>query len=351
MTAKKFLASPFGIFSLLCLAAVVMFAGNIPAVLVIVVLDVIVLLFLYPLYEALDICNRIKQLVVVLGCIAFITGLVCWYAYNLHFTMYTSKNFRLAMSTAVIHVLTACAIAIYKAVNRYRNQYLYTERRPSENVSAWTEDDEYSPAISIAEGFCNMLEKRGFERFLMRDFTTSTFLSYGDFADRDITRRKLQALLLDILRFLELPDVIALVIEYVAYSGTQTSQAGTYSRTPHLRTITLKIRDYYGPNNAVAILCHECTHYFMEYNRLNWNDTDLNEQRTDIAANMIGFNRIMTEGYKGIDTLTYSPCLKAGDSGINKPCLPKQVLRVLLQWLMPQPYFLFLLIYLSVSSF
>ncbi|MBQ7665956.1 MAG: glycosyltransferase family 92 protein, partial [Synergistaceae bacterium] len=40
--------------------------------------------------------------------------------------------------------------------------------------------------------------------------------------------------------------------------------------------------------------------------------------------------------------LTYSPCLKAGDSGLNESCLPKQVLRVLLQWPMPQPLIYFL---------
>ena len=45
-------------------------------------------------------------------------------------------------------------------------------------------------------------------------------------------------------------------------------------------------------------------------------------------------------------TLTYSPCLKAGDSGLNKPCLPKQVLQVLLQWPMPQPCFIILQFYI-----
>ena len=69
----------------------------------------------------------------------------------------------------------------------------------------------------------------------------------------------------------------------------------------------MRIEDYYEPNNAVAILCHECTHYFMEYNRLNWNDTSLNEQRTDIVANLLGFSRIMSAGYKaGIKDINIS---------------------------------------------
>ncbi len=41
------------------------------------------------------------------------------------------------------------------------------------------------------------------------------------------------------------------------------------------------------------------------------------------------------------EDLTYSPCLKTEDSGINEPCTPKSVLLVLLRWPMPQPFFSF----------
>ncbi|MBR4195525.1 MAG: hypothetical protein IKQ95_02290 [Synergistaceae bacterium] len=44
------------------------------------------------------------------------------------------------------------------------------------------------------------------------------------------------------------------------------------------------------------------------------------------------------------EILTYSPCLKAGDSGINEPCALASVLRILLRWLMPQPFLLLLLL-------
>ena len=99
------------------------------------------------------------------------------------------------MALGLFYMLMMCAFGFYSGIKRYQNRTPYTERKSSENVSAWTEDDEFTPAIAIAEGFCGMLEKRGFERFLMKDFTTSTFLSYGDFADRNISQKKLQDLL------------------------------------------------------------------------------------------------------------------------------------------------------------
>ena len=296
---KKFLASRFGVFTILCIVAAVMIAGVQNALVGVLIYAVLSIIF-YPVFSVIQ--SFSNRRILFLACPFSLIGIYFLY---LLFSI-PDHQFRLLNCVIVLHLMARAAITIYSGIKRYRNRELYSERRDSEDISAWTEEDEYSPAISIAEGFCGMLEKRGLQRFLMRDFTTSTFLSYGDFADRDITQKKLQDLLLDILRFLELPDVVALVIEYVSASGTQTSQAGSYSRTHYLRTITLKLRDFYGPNNAVAILCHECTHYFMEYNRLNWNDTDLNEQRTDIVANLIGFNRIMMDGYRSIDTVTVS---------------------------------------------
>ena len=50
-------------------------------------------------------------------------------------------------------------------------------------------------------------------------------------------------------------------------------------------------------------------------------------------------SRNITEPNPSPEILTYSPCLKAGDSGINEPCALASVLRILLRWLMPQPFF------------
>lgn len=72
------------------------------------------------------------------------------------------------------------------------------------------------------------------------------------------------------------------------------------------KTITVRIKPFYSGENVIAILCHEVTHYFMEHYRLDLINTSLNEQRTDIAANLIGFNIIMILGYREIRKVTES---------------------------------------------
>ena len=51
-------------------------------------------------------------------------------------------------------------------------------------------------------------------------------------------------------------------------------------------------------DNMMAILCHECTHFFMEHYQLNVTDTELNEARTDTMAMLIGFRRQIISGYE-----------------------------------------------------
>ena len=144
------------------------------------------------------------------------------------------------------------------------------------------------------------MEKRGLERFLMRDYVPGVKIRRRDLKNPETARKKLHELLCDILKFLELPASVRLRIDYGNDSEAGKSQAGSYSRNAFDREITVKIQPFYGPANVLAIMCHEAAHYFMEYNRLNWNDTYLNEQRTDIVANLTGFSKIMREGYREI---------------------------------------------------
>ena len=302
----KFIRSGSGIFSIVCLVAAVPFTKSVDELFGTVMFDLILFSVLYPALLILESSNKRRGIIFASVYISIAMVIMLLMAFKLNFSIRTDSHSKVVMSLLLVHLFGLCSAGLYKGIKRYQNRGLYSERKTTETVGTWNDEYDITTASSIAEGFCDMLEKRGLQRFLMRDFTTSTFLSYGDFDDRNITHKKLQGLLLDILRFLELPDVVALVIEYVSDSGTNKTQVGSYSRESQVRTITVKIMDYYGPNNAVAILCHECTHYFMEYNRLNWKDTDLNEQRTDIVANLIGFNRIMIDGYRTIETVKVS---------------------------------------------
>ena len=155
------------------------------------------------------------------------------------------------------------------------------------------DDDYITPVLTIAEGASVILANKGLERFLMRDYRLP---------DKRITDDNLHEVLVDILRFLELPDIVALIVKSDSDKTSDAdgkTQAGSYSRNPKsYRTICINTQSAYRMSNIIAILCHECTHYFMEYHKLNWNDTELNEQRTDVVANLIGFSKIMTDGYR-----------------------------------------------------
>lgn len=155
------------------------------------------------------------------------------------------------------------------------------------------DDDYFTPVLSIAEGASVIFADKGLERFLMRDYRLP---------DKQITDDNLHEVLVDILRFLELPDIVALIVKSDSDKTSDAdgkTQAGSYSRNPNsYRTVCINIKTAYRMSNIIAILCHECTHYFMEYHNLNWNDTELNEQRTDVVANLIGFSKIMTDGYR-----------------------------------------------------
>lgn len=201
-------------------------------------------------------------------------------------------------------VCLICVVIFFVAVIYMRYRESFSRRKSSGSRYDSRNDDDYiTPSISIAEGFCGLMEKRGLERFLIRDYCPAIPLYKGDFTDSDMTQKKLYHILYDILNFLELPDIIRLHIEYVNDSNTGKSQAGSYSRNTYYdRAITVKIHPFYGPKNILAIVCHEVTHYFMEYNKLNWNDTELNEQRTDVVANLIGFSKIMSDGYREVVT-------------------------------------------------
>ena len=295
----KFLSSPFGVFTIICLLIAFMSVGAQYTLMGLVVYG-IPLVFIYPAFLILQSFNR--KLGLLFACPFLLMG----YGFLAYLFRIQDTSLRVLVSLMLIHLLVMCISGLCRGIRRYLNREAYTERKSSADYDEWNEEEDITPAVSIAEGLCELMEKRGLGRFLNRDYTPSIYISYGDYADKTTRESRLRELLADILQFLELPGVVALSIEYVADSGIGTSKAGSYSRDASIRTINLQLRDYYGPNNAVAILCHESTHYFMEHNRLNWNDTDLNEQRTDIAANMIGFNRIMIDGYREMESVSFS---------------------------------------------
>lgn len=232
-------------------------------------------------------------------------------------------NLEKATIALCVYIEILSIFVLIDGIKKYRNRSLYTntifkakhdwfkqKEKPTtssaqqtQRVSSVPEEPDSSPAVIMAEGTCEALINKGLEYFLMSDFSSTTYFSYGDYGSREKTYQKLNLMMLEILKYLELFLDVGLNIVYDDGEVVRSiDQAGQYSSTLQQKTITVKIKNVYGPNNIVAIICHECTHCFMEYHGLNWNDTDLNERRTDVMANLIGFSRIMAEGYQKVST-------------------------------------------------
>ena len=194
-------------------------------------------------------------------------------------------------------------IAHYKTRRRVRPPK--QNKKSSANDKAGSQQvnqNEYSyePVIIMADGIVSVLENKGLSDFLRKSFVPKTSFTMADFKDRKLMEEKTQQVFREILRYLELPPFyVRLSVSYDDNHDEQKAnkKAGEYQNTPQQRIITLYFKKYYTPDIVLAILCHECTHYFMEAHFLNWKDTSLNEQRTDVTANLIGFNKIMTLGY------------------------------------------------------
>lgn len=172
---------------------------------------------------------------------------------------------------------------------------------PNEQSTLSSSDEQ---ALIIAEAEAELLDKKGFYKLLESDFCAPVELTARDLRNIDKTRDKLISVLFGITEYLGLPSHVGISIEYDdGQRSFGSTQAGSYRSTYTKKEIHLRIHKNYKPANIMAILCHECTHYFMEYNHLNWQDTKLNEVRTDVTANLIGFNRIMENGYRPIVTI------------------------------------------------
>ncbi len=176
-----------------------------------------------------------------------------------------------------------------KVINDFLGPKLYLFIKPNYNL----------PSVSLAKGLTEKLIKKDLEGYLKKDFRAATYLSYGDYFSKRRTKDKLQALMLEIFLYLKLSPFVKLKI---IYEGSKEdnfeNQIGQYKTSFLNKTITLKISKELNPNNIISVLCHECVHYFMEVHNLNVGDINLNERQTDVLTNLLGFSKIMKEGYQ-----------------------------------------------------
>ena len=306
---KKILESPMFIFSLICFFIMAVILQDFSIIISLCLLDAGLYSFSYVIENSLKKSNDKKLIMLSIIILICLILLDCSFILKTYSEILAPK--KLDDSAKTVKALFVCSIHLfiiwlkecYCAIEYYENTKICsTEERT--NNKKFSLDDDITPILSIAEGVVTVLEQKHLEKFLMRDYVISVFLSFGDLSGRvkNISEEKLNIILTDILNFLELPVFVRLEIKY----NSDKSTAGTYHNNNYERKIIINMEDYYSPSNVIAILCHECTHYFMEYHKLNWNDTELNEQRTDVVANLIGFNKIMLEGYREINSVKTS---------------------------------------------
>lgn len=173
----------------------------------------------------------------------------------------------------------------------HRNTY---RTSPTQNNSK--EPYSYTTSVGIAEGAIRALEKRGLRDYLFKEFH---YTGKNIIPQNEDFEQTIRSAFLQVVMYLSLPPFVHLEIEYANDpNNKKKAYAGLYTTNGSDHKVTINIRNNYNHFSILAIICHECTHYFMQYHHLNWNDTSMNEQRTDVLACMLGFSSILESGYR-----------------------------------------------------
>lgn len=169
------------------------------------------------------------------------------------------------------------------------------------------EPSNFTQTMIFVEPMLEKLVKKGFTKYIKNDYDPVVYVDISKIKKTEIIQN-LKPVLNSILNYLHLPPFICfnVLFENDQNNHLKTqNKVGQYQGGWSNKTITISINQKYSFINVLAIICHECTHYFMEYNNLNWNDTELNEERTDMMACLIGFSKILYEGYMTIENVEY----------------------------------------------
>ena len=158
-------------------------------------------------------------------------------------------------------------------------------------------------AESLAGECVGLLKQKNKEHLLLKDFEFQNRLTDAEIRDLSLLQRKLQHMANELSAYLLLLPIPVYVMR--ATDGKDgPSIAGDYVSA--LKKIDFYVKDDFTAEQLKAILCHEYTHYFMGSTRMDdWSDPALNERRTDVMSNMIGFSNIMIEGYYVVTKADY----------------------------------------------
>ncbi len=117
---------------------------------------------------------------------------------------------------------------------------------------------------------------------------------YANFCDHYNETPALSAMARDILKHLGLPNNS---IPVYIVDDLDENAAGSYSYGTYGTCIEIKLKEDSYPPEVLAILIHECMHYYLRLTRMGYSDKHKNEILTDTATIYFGFYEFMYEGY------------------------------------------------------
>lgn len=113
----------------------------------------------------------------------------------------------------------------------------------------------------------------------------------------------IQALVYDILQTIGVPHdnfSVAVNLDKTPRFSESKGTAGLYTESKDSRKIEINLKECYSLNEVVAIICHECSHAFLNYYHVKLPDTAENEVLTDTCAIYLGFAQYLLAGYKPV---------------------------------------------------
>lgn len=148
------------------------------------------------------------------------------------------------------------------------------------------------PPEKLAAMRIALMKRRKLDHLLMSDYVFKTRITDRDKRDHAVLREKLNLMLHEMFRYLDLPPVYT--VEIIPDEDMSIAPDLAAECVFGERVINFYLRSWYTPDQLTAMLCHECAHYFcLHYNMYVNSDTLLNEHFTDITACLMGFSRYM----------------------------------------------------------
>lgn len=202
---------------------------------------------------------------------------------------------RINYPLAVVQFLLTTATAVLVCYLLYKREVIFEKNENTiEDPYALTPDFSQR-IISMSDELSDILIHKNLGKYLMSDCDFPRGIIHTWHSAYQL-RETLTPIMKGLLIHLGLPQIVDLHIEL---KNKNTNTAGNYfTKNIYSKTITLCIDSRQSDDSILATLCHECTHFFMEYHNLKISDEKENEIRTDIYSNLIGFNLLMIRGYE-----------------------------------------------------